>query len=266
MYFNLRKGGWTESLYTGASIAGAFAGISALADKRITFLVNAGSLDFVGVRDMSTPRLAVFSELGSLRTGIAGATAYRDLYNAAVMCRFTTTTSKSSPWLHGCPDDYMIGDAAGQFTLSGAGQAVINAYLAFLLGQGLWQLRVLDTGLALGTPQISAITYIAGVVQMTIPGYGGIVGDKLIVTGCQGFRANQFNGTWRIVAVAGDLLTVSSGAALTTSFTYTGNSGRARKPGFIFQGITEVSIRKVGTKKMGRPINGPVGRRRAARR
>jgi len=263
MYFNLRKGGWTESLYTGGSLSAAYIGIMALADKRIQILVDSGSLDFVGVRDMSTPRRSTFSPLGSLRTGVAGPTKYRDLYNAAVMVRLNTVDSASNPWLHGLPDDWMQGDAAGNFTLTGDGLAGINAYLAFLIGQNMWQCRVQVNSLDAGTPKIQNITYVAGVLHVFASASLAAAGEQVIITGCKGYNARQFNGTFKVISnTAGDLI-LTTAHPLTTNFTYVGNSGRIRFKDYGFQGLTSADIRKVGTKKMGRPINGPVGRRRA---
>lgn len=262
MYFNLRKGGWTESFYSGSALNTAYAAVEALADKRIMILVNAGSLDFVGVRDLGVPRRSTFSPLGSFRTGIAGLTKYRDLYNAAAMVRFNTINSASNNWLHGLPDDWMIGDAAGNFTLTGDGLAGINAYLAFLVNQNTWQLRVQTNQIDPFGVAVQNITYVAGVLTFTIPGTALVAGDRLIVTGAQGHNARQFNGTYRVISVTGNAVVASTARPLTTDFTYVGNTAAPREHTFDFAGVGSADIRKVGTKKMGRPINGPVGRRR----
>lgn len=263
MYFNLRKGGWTESLYTGGSLDAAGASITALSEKRILLLVNAGTLDFVGVRDMDTPRRSVFSGLNSQKTGIAGSTLYRDLYNAAAMVRLNTMDHAANVWLHGMPDNWMVGDAAGNFTLAGDGLAAINAYLAFVIGQNTWQLRVQANSLTIDSPKIQNITYAGGVLTIFASASLAVAGETIIITGCQGHNASQFNGLFRVISNTAGVLVVTTSRPLTTIFTYTGNSGKVRHSDYVFAGLTTALVRKVGTKKMGRPINGPVGRRRA---
>jgi hypothetical protein len=269
MYFTMGFGGWTESFYSGLSVPAAITAGRALAAKRAMLMVDVSRVWLVGARDLDNPRVAAADWDLPGFDGTAGGTYTRDLYNAAEQIKLTGGMHDSKPWLHALPDQWMEANAGSPyFKLTGNAALAIDAYLAFIVAQGVWQIRALTAGITPATPKVKSFTYAGGVLTCVIPGTTLVEGDLVLINSCKGWRASQFNGLWKVKGVTVDSVVLSGKKALTTEFQYVDFSGVARRQNKIDFGLFTITAGqriKVGARKIGRPTSAPHGRQSRAR-
>lgn len=266
MLFSMGRGGGTESFYSSLSVASALTAGKALAAKRSLTMTPYATIFDVVVRDLDNPRVSAVTDASWFETGKRPAPETPDVKNAAAMIRMTAGTHMAKPWLHYLPDDFIQGATSGNAFLTATAVGLIDAYLAFLLGQNTWQLRGLSQALTVPPAlHVASITNVAGVTTFTVPGATYVAGDKVILSGAKGARANQFNGNWKVVSNTAGALVVSSNARIDPNYFYDGNSALIRLRGYSYPAITAAQTIKAGTKKLGRVPNVPPGRRSARR-
>jgi hypothetical protein len=218
----------------------------------------------VGARNVTPPRLSVDDSDLSDFPGALPDTLKRDGYAAAAEVRFTGGNHISRPFIHGMPDSWLESTNGINFTLTADARAAVNAYLVFLIAQGVWQVRGFATALTPDTSTIKGIAFVAGAPVFTLNGAAPAPNATIKVTGCKGYRANQYNGSWKVVSVTGQDCTVASNKPLDPTAIYAPNTGKWRTStggNWEYPAITTGTILKAGSKKIGRPSFAPRGRR-----
>jgi hypothetical protein len=267
MLISQGRNGKTESFYYSLSVYAALAAGQLLAAKRSLLMTATATIFDIVVRDVTNPRVSAVTDASWFEDGKRPTAETGDVHNAAALVRYTAGRHSAKPWLHCMPDDFIQGSATtGSFFLTATAVGLVNAYLTFLLGQNTWQLK----GYAENTTippalNVDNITIVSGNIVMSVPGAVYPDGTRIVISGCKGYRANQFNGVWKIATNTAGSLVVSSTKRIDPNFFYERNSGKARNTTPEYVGLSAAQTIRAGTKKMGRIPNVPAGRRSARR-
>jgi hypothetical protein len=265
MEFSIQQNGWSEFLYhAGASPVGFKASAALLVSERLKCLVQGARCHHVRISG-ATPGQRSYRFPPSFQSGSIPSAPDVPAVTSTIGL-YTAEGSFRKLLLHGLPDAAHVYTVSGQPEL-GLG-SLTRAYLQFLVANG-YQIRTKT--LPANDPALKTITNITvaanSVVTFTVDATGYSTGNKVIVSGCKGANAGQFNGVWTIVSVANDLssFTATTTRRITTTFIYNGGTGKIRNggsSGYAFQNITDFDeIWESSTRKVGRPSNSPRGRR-----
>lgn len=179
-----------------------------------------------------------------------------------IKCQTLDRAYKGNRIYRGFPDGYVQYDAAGQEVEAGLFGTFLNALLTKTVTLGL-ALKSLSKDPAIAKPKvISAVTVVAGhITDITAVGAGAEaqygVGERITVTGAKGSGGYAVNGVYRIMAKAGDVLSIFPQPATSQGFVYVGGSARTalRIPSYptIARGdLVRYASRQVGKKSSGR--------------
>lgn len=265
MEMTLGSEGFSEVIYHSGSSPKSFAeNARLLATERKKILVNVGKLHHIRVSG-ATPgarayRLAVLNPAGAIssRRDVGSVTTTVGVY--------AENGSFRKMQLRGLPDSDHRFDALGNADISLS--KGVETYLRFLISAGYEIRHKTKTANDETLKTISGITVVNGVVTFSVDATGFVAGDKIIVSGCKGAKANQFNGTWSVGQLLDPITTGFKAATrrlIDPGFIYVAGSGRIRsgKPeGWGYSPIKEYDeTAQDGTKKTGRPTDSHRGRR-----
>lgn len=194
---------WSEIWYRPDSVIGGtaqFANLTAYWDKRRVFLTSDKQLLSVRV----SPAYKVPTRGPRLSRSFRLYNAQGQDTDRPVMgnfCRvvpvYSSTGHQREFPIHGLSAPHFAANAEGDN--SWGTSASMDAFFTTLKA-GSWQLKVLTAGP--GDPEakkITALSILDGRLLFTAPGLGAVAGGaKVIISGVKGYKASQFNGTWKV--------------------------------------------------------------------
>jgi hypothetical protein len=257
--------GWSEIFYTqeSGSPRSLIATGQALAAARLKCLVAAATLHHVRISSVgvSTPsyNFPIFPSRGGLiqNNDVPGVTSNYGIYSA--------TGQRRTLQLHGLPDSDHVYDAAGDASITLAGYEI--TFLSYLVSRGFCIRSVAVRANTLTPLKIANIT-IAGPVQtVTVDTTGLVVGQKVRISGAQGFKSRQWNAVVKVASlIAGPptQFTFGTKRLIDPNATYVTGSAQLRNAdiaGFNFLPITVYdNFSANGTRRVGRPTDLPRGK------
>lgn len=186
---------------------------------------------------------------------------------------YSTNGHRREYEIHGIADDRIAFDAGGTQLLPPAANQL--AYLEWIRDLSGFQLQVLVQGASSPLNNVvKDITVAAGIVTFTLGAAmtGLVIGDTVIISGCKGYKAGQFNARWKVATVANDLLsfTTMTNRLVDGTFTYVKSTGSARRVSGTTQNFESIAnvdtlASPASTRKIGNPFSGVRGRRSAKR-
>jgi hypothetical protein len=251
--------GWSETFFNqGVTLEAVRDVAKQLVPRRVAILGRGVRLRFLRVSDDLIKRDSLIydvpSEDGQLKDPNIDTS---DLANTCVWCRLQATAMVRRPFpLAGIPDNVV--QPSGAFNQDAAWMTAFQAWTNAVKNGG-WAIKAKNTAV----PQFAIVTIQqdAATGDITIEHAGAnqfVQNDAIQIKGVRG--ATQCNGLFYVFKVTAPTFLVIKSRRLINPYTGGGTVG---KVGFTLNNITEISPRRSGTRKRGRPFDSPIGRRRA---
>lgn len=241
-----RTAGWTESFYdTGTTIDVFREEFELLCAKRAALLATGGRIvgqTYVGI-DPPGPGATAATAFN----GPAGRPA--DSPNVALVCRATAVGLRNTRTLKlaGIPDQFVT---LGEFNPTPAYETQLQAFFGQLVDRH-WDFRGKD----FDQPAIPIFAISNAGLVTTMENTALVVGDFVEILRTQAAVPSELVRLYQVSAVTNatkfTLADWTAGAA---------KGGRVRKRAYVYPTYAAVKFRRLGTRKVGRPFTGFVGR------
>ena len=266
MEFRMTGDGWSEHIYHGGDGPKAFAVLGqALCNERKKSLVNVATIHHCRISKVGggarSYRFPVDHGQGMipLPRDVGPVTRTMGLYGDSGAYRLYK--------FHGRPDETTQYDAAGN--PSTAVPEFMDDFVQYLITNSYQIRHITQAANDDSLVNVASVTINGATVTFVLAGSIPDGTKKVTISGMKGYGVRQFNYTWTVAnltTVAGvSTFTTSTTRPLDTRFNYVANTGKIRVGGtgaYTFQNIADRdAFSGIGTRKTGRPTDGPRGRR-----
>lgn len=263
--FSMGSAGWSEVYYRAGSVPrDAKAAADALVTERKKMLCSVATIHHVRI---SPAEPGAISYYYAVNNGAGALALLRDVGNVTVTLGAfgETGTFRKMKW-HGCPDSKNAYNANGTFQ---AGMwSVAEAFMQYLKANAYLIRKTILKANADGLKVVTAIALAANQFTFSVDATGYAPGQKVRISGAEGYKVSELNGTWTIASMlpdAADGFKATTNRVIDSSFYYKPSSAKMRSgqvDAWTFDPIaTWDDVHQSGTRKIGRPSDSPRGRR-----